>query len=237
MAGGISVSSVSQRQQSQTSRTFEARIIGVEGLDDTDGEAVLQQAVRRGQRVRARERLCLAAPAVERNALCEDRKAGDGDGARSADGRIAEDAVVERQVDRIVPALIGQRLDLHAREQQLGAAGLGAGGAVERRLRLAGEIDAQILHAVLIHAAVQNLIGMNADTCIAGLLKGFVWHTITSRKNQGNTAQFSKSIRRRLKGNYAVLPQLKAEYSRAGPLLPHSMRGGKKCARRTARRE
>ena len=171
------------------------------------------------------------------NALCEDRKAGDGDGARSADGRIAEDAVVERQVDRIVPALIGQRLDLHAREQQLGAAGLGAGGAVERRLRLAGEIDAQILHAVLIHAAVQNLIGMNADTCIAGLLKGFVWHTITSRKNQGNTAQFSKSIRRRLKGNYAVLPQLKAEYSRAGPLLPHSMRGGKKCARRTARRE
>ena len=209
----------------------------VEGLDDTDGEAVLQQAVRRGQRVRARERLCLAAPAVERNALCEDRKAGDGDGARSADGRIAEDAVVERQVDRIVPALIGQRLDLHAREQQLGAAGLGAGGAVERRLRLAGEIDAQILHAVLIHAAVQNLIGMNADTCIAGLLKGFVWHTITSRKNQGNTAQFSKSIRRRLKGNYAVLPQLKAEYSRAGPLLPHSMRGGKKCARRTARRE
>ena len=28
MAGGISVSSVSQRQQSQTSRTFEARIIG-----------------------------------------------------------------------------------------------------------------------------------------------------------------------------------------------------------------
>jgi hypothetical protein len=78
---------------------------------------------------------------------------------------------------------------------------------------------------------------MNADTRIAGLLKGFVWHTITSRKNQGNTAQFSKSIRRRLKGNYAVLPQLKAEYSRAGPLLPHSMRGGKKCARRTARRE
>lgn len=175
MAGGISVSSVSQRQQSQTSRTFEAKIIGVEGLDDTDGEAVVQQAVRRGQRVRARERLCLAAPAVECNALCEDRKAGDGDGARSADGRIAEDAVVERQVDRIVPALIGQRLDLHAREQQLGAAGLGAGGAVERRLRLAGEIDAQILHAVLIHAAVQNLIGMNADTCIAGLLKGFVW--------------------------------------------------------------
>ena len=54
---------------------------------------------------------------------------------------------------------------------------------------------------------------------------------------QGGTAQFSKSIRRRLKGNYAVLPQLKAEYSRAGPLLPHSMRGGKKCARRTARRE
>ena len=53
----------------------------------------------------------------------------------------------------------------------------------------------------------------------------------------GSTAQFSKSIRRRLKGNYAVLPQLKAEYSRAGPLLPHSMRSGKKCARRTARRE
>ena len=84
-----------------------------------------------------------------------------------------------------MPALVTQRLDIHVREQQLGAARFCAGGAVKDALRLRGEIDAQIVHAVLVEAGVHDLIGMDAGRtgrfCGAGGLFGaFLSHKITS---------------------------------------------------------
>jgi hypothetical protein len=57
----------------------------------------------------------------------------------------------------------GHRLHIDVGVQQLRAANLGAGGGVQNRLGTGGQIDPQVLDAVLIPAAVCDLSGVDGE--------------------------------------------------------------------------
>ena len=59
-------------------------------------------------------------------------------------------------------AIVGDGRNVYVDVQQLGVPGAGRGRAVQGRLRRLGQIDAQILDAVLVNAGVLDLVGMNA---------------------------------------------------------------------------
>ena len=67
--------------------------------------------------------------------LREDGESCDRRRAAAGGGRIGDDAVVEREVDRVVACGIGDGLDVDADVQQLNVACLCADRAVERLLR------------------------------------------------------------------------------------------------------
>ena len=155
----------------------------VEHLDNRDGTVAVQHRVGAGDAVGAAEALGLAAAAVEHDALGEDGKPRDGRRAGAAQNGVADDAVIECDVDGVVAALVAQRIHIHVREQQLRAAGLCAGGAVQNGLGFGGEIDAQIVHAILVKAGVYDLVRMDAGRAgitTDGRIGAFVCHKKTS---------------------------------------------------------
>ena len=121
---------------------------------------------------------------VEDHPFGKDGDAGDGGGTGAAQNGIADDPVVEGQIDGVEACLVVQRLHTDVGEQQLSAAGLDIGGIVQSRLGLLGQIDPQVLHAVLIQAAIGDLAGMDTDlpACVnaASGLNGVFRHDKTT---------------------------------------------------------
>ena len=110
----------------------------------------MQQRIKCGNRLAAAENFCRALAAVENDPLGEHGKPADGRRTERSGQSVADDAVVEGQIDRVIAPLVGEGFQLDIGEQELGAAGLGAGRGIERSLRRSGQIDTEILNAVLI---------------------------------------------------------------------------------------
>ena len=98
---------------------------------------------------------------AEHRPLGKYRQAVKGGGPRLADGGIGQDPVVEGDVDAVVIPVKGHRLHIDIGMQQLGAPHPGPGAAVQQGLGAFGQIDPQILDAVLIPAGVGDLPGVN----------------------------------------------------------------------------
>ena len=116
------------------------------------------KAVRAVQAGAAGIDMCPAVLAAEYRPLGEHSKALEGHGPVDPDGGIRQDSVVEGQVDAVMIPVKGHRLHIYIGIQQVCAAHLGTGAAVQNLLRTGGQIDPQILDAVLIPTAVGDLL-------------------------------------------------------------------------------
>ena len=135
----------------------------VQRLQNGLGHISALEQVSSGHGVGAGKDLGAAVASVEDHPFGKDGDTGDGGGAGAAQNSVADDPVVEGQIDGVEACLVVQRLHADVGEQQLGTAGLDIGGIVQSGLRLLRQIDPQILHTVLIQTTVGDLTGMDTD--------------------------------------------------------------------------
>ena len=107
-------------------------------------------------------------------------------------GGIGQDSVEEGHVDAVMVPVKGHRLHINVGVDQIGAADPGVGGGVQDTLGAFGQIDPQVLDAVLIPTAVGDLPGVNGNgllqilgSAVQRLLTMF-GHGDTSRKEIGD---------------------------------------------------
>ena len=127
--------------------------------------------------------------AAEHRPLAEDPKTIQGGGAAGANQGIRQNPVVEGDVDAVVVPVKGHRLHIDIRMDQLGTADPDIGRGVQKLLRAGGEIDPQILDAVLIPAGVGDFSGVDGHGLLAAVaarrVPALVWHGKTSRMKIG----------------------------------------------------
>jgi hypothetical protein len=123
---------------------------------------------------------------AEHRALAEQGQAADGGGTAGSHGGIGDDLVVEGQIDGIVVAVKGHRAHVDGRVDQLRRADLGPGGSIQDPLGLPGQVDPQVLDAVLIPAGIRYLPGMDGHG--AAQILGPALQTVTAAFTHGNTS-------------------------------------------------
>ena len=99
--------------------------------------------------------------AAEDGAFGKQRQAADGGGAAGGYGGVRQDLVEKGQIDGIVVRVEGHRGDVDGGIDQLRRAHLRHPRSIQHRLGFPGQIDPQILDAVLIPAGIGNLLGMD----------------------------------------------------------------------------
>ena len=99
--------------------------------------------------------------AAEHHPLGKDRQAAEGGGPVGADDGIGQNAVEERDVDAVVVAVKGHGLYVYVCAHEFRAADPGAGGAVQDPLGAGGQVDGQVLDAVLIPAGIGDFAGVD----------------------------------------------------------------------------
>ena len=123
---------------------------------------------------------------AEDGPLAEQGQTAHGGGAAGPHGGIGDDLVEESQVDGVVIPVEGHRADVDGGVDQLCRADLRRGGGIQHRLGLPGQVDPQILDAVLIPAGVGDLLGMDGQG--APQILGPALHGIVTAFTHGNTS-------------------------------------------------
>lgn len=136
----------------------------IDDIDDRFGLVAISQGVAGDCGILAAEALCLSGFAAEHDPLAENCKAAEYGGLGTADRDIAEDFIIECNIDGIVSAIVWNCLKVYVCVQQLTAACLRAGSLIERVLRFRRKINPEILHAILVKATVCYLLCMDADS-------------------------------------------------------------------------
>ena len=108
----------------------------------------------------------LAILSAQDNAFRENRKTVKG--RRTATGHqcISKNSIVEGHIYAVAVAVKSHRLHINVGTQQVCTAHLGTGSTVQHRLRITGQVDTQILNAILIPTAVCNLLCMDGQRLI-----------------------------------------------------------------------
>lgn len=91
----------------------------------------------------------------------KDRKAIQRSGPGDADYGISKDPVVEGHIDAVMIPVEGYGLHIYICIEQFRAADPGVGAGIQKRLGAGGQIDPQILDAVLVTAGIGDLAGMD----------------------------------------------------------------------------
>ena len=124
--------------------------------------------------------------AAEDGPLGKQRQSADGSRTAGPHGGIGDHFIIEGQIDGIVVPVEGQGADIHSGIDELRRAHLRRGCGIEHRLRLPGQIDPQILDAVLIPAGIGDLLGMDGQG--AAQILGSAFHGIKTAFTHGNTS-------------------------------------------------
>lgn len=109
------------------------------------------------------ENFCAAFTAEEQHPLVEHGQPADLRRAGAADKGLCGDAVVVADVHAVKAPVVAGGLYVDVRLQQLGPAPADAEGAVDHSLGGTGGVDPQVLDAVLIPAAVVDLLGVDTN--------------------------------------------------------------------------
>lgn len=99
--------------------------------------------------------------AAEHHPLGKDGKAAQGRRAAGADHGIRQHPIEKGDVDAVMAAVKGHGADVYVGAQQLRAPDSRPGGALQGPLGAGGEIDGQVLNAVLVPAGVGDFAGVN----------------------------------------------------------------------------
>ena len=99
--------------------------------------------------------------AAEHHPLGKDGQTAQGRRAAGADDRIRQHPVEEGDVDAVVAAVKGHGADVYVGAQQLRTPDSRPGGALQGPLGAGGEIDGQVLNAVLVPTGVGDFTGVN----------------------------------------------------------------------------
>ena len=134
--------------------------IFLESLENTFADAQTVGAADAGI---AGEDPCSALFPAKHRPLGEYRQAVEGCRAASAYGGICQDPIVEGCIDTVVIPVEGHRLHINVSVKQFRTADLGSGCGVQKGLGACGQIDPQILDAILIPAAVCDLSGVDGE--------------------------------------------------------------------------
>ena len=124
--------------------------------------------------------------AAEDSPLGEQGQTADGGGAAGGHGGVRNDFIIEGQVDGVVIPVEGHRAHIDGGMDQLRRADLCRAGGIQNSLGFPGQIDPQVLDAVLIPAGVGDLLGMDGQGAaqVLGterkLITAMVTHGITS---------------------------------------------------------
>ena len=124
--------------------------------------------------------------AAEDGALRKQGQTADSRRTAGADGGVGDDFIIEGQVDGVVIPVEGHGGDVDGGVDQLRGADLGRGGGVQHRLGFPGQVDPEVLDAVLIPAGIGDLLGMDGQG--AAQVLGPAFKGVVAVFTHGNTS-------------------------------------------------